>query len=105
MVKTTGRTNEKKIKKLTRNVVLTFAPAEKVLNLSGTSLSDDELEIQKYGLKHSIEPLLINKTDILTTFYFIHQSMSKDLKHEKVAWKSKQRWHIWPTTMLMPINH
>ena len=45
MVKTTGRTNEKKIKKLTRNVVLTFAPAEKVLNLSGTSLSEDELEI------------------------------------------------------------
>ena len=45
MVKTTGRTNEKKIKKLTRNVVLTFAPAEKILNLPGTSLSDDELEI------------------------------------------------------------
>ena len=85
MVKTTVRTHEKKLKELTRNVVLPFTPAETVLNLSGTRLSDDELEILKYGLKHSIEPLHINKTDVLTTFDFIHRSMSKDLKHEKDA--------------------
>ena len=85
IVKTTVRTHEKKLKELTRNVVLPFHPVETVLNLSGTRLSDDELEILKYGLKHSIEPLHINKTDVLTTFDFIHRSMSKDLKHEKDA--------------------
>ena len=83
MVKTTVRTHEKKLKELTRNVVLPFTPAETVLNLSTTRLSDDELEILKDGLKHSIEPLYISKTDVLTTFDFIHRSMNKDLKHEK----------------------
>ena len=68
MAKTTVRTPTKKLKELTRNVVLPFTPAETVLNLSGTRLSDDELEILKYGLKHSIEPLHINKTDVVTTF-------------------------------------
>ena len=98
MVKTTVRTHQKKLKELTRNV-LPFAPAETVLNLSGTRLSDDELEILKYGLKHSIEPLHINKTDVLTTFDFIHQSMSKDLKHEKDIGEVKAKmsylaiWH------------
>ena len=51
------------------------------LSLSGTS--DDELESLKYELKHSIETLQISKTDVLTTFDFIHRSMSKNLKHEK----------------------
>ena len=57
---------------LIRNVVLPFPPAETVLNLSDTRLSDDELEFLKYGLKHCIEPLHINKTDVLTTFDFTH---------------------------------
>ena len=60
MVKTTARTHEKKLKELTRNVVLPFTPAETVLNLSGIRLSNNELEILKYRLKHSIEPLHIN---------------------------------------------
>ena len=64
MVKTTVRTHEKKLKELTCNVVLPFTPAEAVLNVSDTRLSDDELEILKYGSKHSIEPLHINKTDV-----------------------------------------
>ena len=55
MAKATVRTHEKKLKQLTRNVVLPFTPAETALNLSGTRLTDDELEILKYGLKHSIE--------------------------------------------------
>ena len=59
MVKTTVRTHKKKLNELTRNVVLPFTPAEIVLNLSGTRLSDDEIEILKYGLKHSIELLHI----------------------------------------------
>ena len=35
--------------------MLPFTPAETVLNLSATRLSDVELEILKDGLKHSIE--------------------------------------------------
>ena len=93
MVKTTVRTHKKNLKELTRNVVLPFTPAETVLNLSGTRLSDDELEILKDGLKHSIEPLHINKTDLLTTFDFIHQSMSKDLKLEKEAGEVKAKMY------------
>ena len=55
MVKTTVITQEKKLKELTQNVMLPFTPAETVLNLSTTKLSDVELEILKDGLKHSIE--------------------------------------------------
>ena len=61
MVKTAVRTHEKKLKELTRNVVLPFTSVEIVLNLSATRLSDAELEILKDGLKHSIEPLYITK--------------------------------------------
>ena len=93
MVKTTDRTHKKNLKELTRNVVLPFTPAETVLNLSGTRLSDDELEILKDGLKHSTEPLHINKTDVLTTFDFVHQSMSKDLKLEKDAGEVKAKMY------------
>ena len=68
-----------------------FTPVETVLNLSSTRLSHNELEILKYGLKQSIEPLHINKTDVLTTLDFIHPSMSKDLKHEKDAGEVKAK--------------
>ena len=91
MVKTTVRTHDKKLKELTRNVVLPFSPAETVLNLSGTRLSDDELKILKYRSKHSIEPFHITKTDVLTMFDFIHWSMSKGLKHEKNAGEVKAK--------------
>ena len=45
MVKTTVKLQEEKLKQLMRNLMLPFTPAETVLNLSGTSFSDDELEI------------------------------------------------------------
>ena len=48
MVKTTVRTHEKKLKELTRHAVLPFTPTETVLTLSGSRLTDDELEILKY---------------------------------------------------------
>ena len=105
MVKTTVWTHEKKLKELTRNVALPFTPAETVLNLSRTRLSDDESEILKYGLKHSSEPLLINKTDVLTTFDFIHQSMSKDLNHEKDAVKVKAKMSYLANNYVKNINN
>ena len=71
--------------------MLPFTPAGTVLNLSATRLSNVELEILKDRLKHSIKPLYINKTDVLTTFDFIHRSMSKDLKCEKNAGEVKAK--------------
>ena len=49
----------------------------------------------KYGqykvpvLKHPIEPLQVNKTDILTAFDFIHHAMTKDLRVEKQSGEVK----------------
>ena len=74
---------------------------EIVLNLPGVRRSDDKLKMLKYGLKHSIEPLPININDALTTFNFIHWSMSKDFKHETDAGEAKLKLK----TMLMHINH
>ena len=54
-----------------------------VLDLSSSKLTDEEMNILRYGLKHSMEPDFINKTDILSTFEFIHRRISKDLKHQK----------------------
>ena len=64
---------------------------ETVLNLSASRLSDDKLEILKDGLKHSVEPLHINKTDVLTIFDFIHQLMNKDLKQRKMQEQVKAK--------------
>ena len=41
------------------------------------------MELLKYGLKHPIHPLQVNKTDILTTFDFMRHAMTKDLRDEK----------------------
>ena len=76
----TIKTHEKKLRNLTKNVTLLFTDTEICLNVT---LTTDELELLKYGLKHPIHPLQVNKTDILTTFDFIHRAMTKDLRDEK----------------------
>ena len=73
-------THEKKLRNLTQNTVLPFISTDTVRNLSSSKLTDEEMNIVRYGLKHSIEPNFINKADILSTFDFIHRTMSKDLK-------------------------
>ena len=90
MVNLTVRTHEKKLKNLTRNVVLPFTPPDTVMNLSKTKLTE-ELDILKFGLKHSIEPLCINEADVLTTFDFIHRAMSKDLQDVKEVGEVKAK--------------
>ena len=42
--------------------------------------SNDESEILMYGLKFSIPPERLSKTDILSTFEKIHSAMVKDIK-------------------------
>ena len=61
------------------------------MNLSKTKLTEEELDILKFVLNHSIEPLHINKTDVLTTFDFIHRAMSKDLQDVKEAGEVKAK--------------
>ena len=91
MVKVTIKTHEKKLKNLTKNSVLPFTPTETVLNLSSIKLTEDELDVFKYGLKHAIEPRFISKTDVLTTFDFIHRAMNKDLKDNRDAGEVKTK--------------
>ena len=73
----TIKTHEKKLRNLTKNVTLLFTDTEICLNVT---LMTEELELLKYGLKHPIHPLQVNKTDILTMFDFIHCAMTKDLR-------------------------
>ena len=65
--------------------MLPFTPTETVLNLSSIKLTEEELGVLKYGLKHPIEHTFINKTDVLTTFDFILRAMNKDFKDNEDA--------------------
>ena len=51
----------------------------------------EELELLKYGLKNPIHPLQVNKTDILTTFDFIHRTLAKDLRDEEQSGEVKRK--------------
>ena len=42
-------------------------------------------------MKHPIETRFINKTDLLTTFDFIHRAMNKDLKDNRDAGEVKAK--------------
>ena len=87
----TIKTHEKKLRNLTKNVTLPFRDTETVHNLSNVTLTTEELELLKYGLKHPIHPLQVNKTDTLTTFDFIHRAMTKDLRDEKQSGEVKTK--------------
>ena len=80
ITKTTMKTHDKKLRNLTKSLSLAFTTTETVHNLSSKLLTTDELEVLKYGLKHPIHPLQINKRDFFTTFDFIHLAMTNDLK-------------------------
>ena len=79
----TIKTHQKEIRNLTKNIALPFTHNETIHNLSTITLTTGELDVLKYGLKHPIHPLHVNKTDVLTTFDFILRTMTKDLKNEK----------------------
>ena len=87
----TIKTDEKKLRNLTKNVTLPFTDTETVHNLFNVTLPTEELQLLKYGLKHPIHPLQVNKTDILATFDFIHRAMTKDLRDEKQSGEVKTK--------------
>ena len=85
------KTHDKKLRNLTKSLSLAFTTTETVHNLSSKLLTTDELEVLKYGLKHPIHPLQITKTNILTTFDFIHRAMTNDLKDKKHSGELKTK--------------
>ena len=59
---------------MTKNTQIPFTSEEIIKNLSSYKLTDEQVEILNYGLKHPIEPKHLLKTDILATFEQIHRS-------------------------------
>ena len=55
---------------------------ESVHSFSNFILRTEDLELLKYGLKHPMHSLQVNKTYILTTFDFIHHEMNRDVRDE-----------------------
>ena len=87
----TIKTHQKKIRNLTKNIALPFTHNEAIHNLSTATLTTEKLDVLKYGLKDSIHPLHVNKTDVLTTFDFILRTMIKELKNEKQSGELKAK--------------
>ena len=71
--------------------MLPFTPTVTALNLSSIKLTEEELVVLKYGLKHPIEHTFINKTDVLITFDFILRAMNKDFKDNEDAGEVKAK--------------
>ena len=72
-----------------KNRQITFTSDETIKNLSSYKLTEGEVEILKYGLKHLVEAKHLLKNDILATFEQIHRSLSGDLKDERKSGKLK----------------
>ena len=88
LTKTTIKTHQKKIRNLTKKIVLPFTHNETIHDLSTITLTTEGLDVLKYGLKHPIHPLHVNKTDMKI----------------KVV-NLKQNYHIWPILMLAITDH
>ena len=82
-VKRVIATHEKKLRNLTRNMVLPFSPTETVTNLSSHNLTSEQLGILKYGLSHSICTPTISKTDVFSCFELISRTMVRNLIDRK----------------------
>ena len=73
------KAHDKKLKKLTKNVVLPFTSKETTTNLSGYILTPHQLEALKFAVTHSIYPPTISKTDIFACFELISHMMKRHL--------------------------
>ena len=67
-------THEKKLKNLTKNAQIPFTSDEIIKNLSSYKLTEEEVKILKYGLKHPIEPKYLLKTDQILNKFIIPRS-------------------------------
>ena len=87
----TIKTHQKKIRNLTKSIALPFTHNETIHNLSTITLTTEELDVLKYGLKYPLHPLHLNKTVVLKTFDFILRTMTKDLKNDKQSGELKAK--------------
>ena len=83
--------HKKKLKYLTKNIQIPFTSDETIKSLSSYKLTDEEVEILKYGLKHPTEPKHSLKTHFLATFEQIHHSLLRDLKDKRKSGQLKAR--------------
>ena len=73
---------DKKLKKLTKNIALPNTHWDTVQNLSTYVLSDDETKILENALTFAIQPPYINKSDVVCPFEHIYLFLSKELEDE-----------------------
>ena len=68
--------------RLTENSSLPFAPEEVIRNFSTYTLSEQEADLLKHGLKFAIQPCRVNKTEVFSSFELMHRAMKSNLKDE-----------------------
>ena len=62
----------KKIRNLTKNSTNPFTHREVAKNLSSKRLTNEELDLLKFGLHHSLPPSRIYKTNVFVSFVKLH---------------------------------
>ena len=77
--------HEKKLKGLTKNSSVPFTHNDTVVNISSYNLSEEELDILKFGLTFAIKPPLLRKSQIFTTFELLHQDLKRHLVDKNKA--------------------
>ena len=94
------KTHEKKLKALTRNSSVPFMHKDTVVNISSYKLSDDELDILKFGLtyRYAIKPPQISKSHVFTTFELLHQDLKRHLVDKSKANEVKSQIQHLATT-------
>ena len=79
------------MRNLTKNSTNPFTHREVVKNLSSKHLTNEELDLLKFGLHHSLPPSRIYKTNVFVSFEMMHRFLLENLKNEidKPALKSE----------------
>ena len=67
------KTHLKKIRNLTKNSTNSFAHREVVKNLFSKHVTNEELDLLKSGLHHSLPPSRIYKTNVFDSFEMMHR--------------------------------
>ena len=76
------KTHQKKIRNLTKNSTNPFTQREVVKNLSSKHLTNEELDLLKFGLHHSLPPSRIYKANVFVSFEMMHRFLLENLKNE-----------------------
>ena len=75
----TVESHQKKLKILTNNCVLPFDLKDVATSIFSYTSTDDECEVLKFGLSHSIVPRYISRTDRFSSFESVFSSMTSRL--------------------------